>query len=196
MIQISQTSQSVPLYPKVKYIQFRQAGHHPEQWAFLCTWLATELPKACKVPYVRLMRGEPYTFFLHNLITIHCNRHDWLLHRGLGTKPFPLVLLTLCVQDSWNSYVTEQIPWRAVPVALAGKLEAHATIYSLTVQSITLITIVIPDMMSENSSHSPLPQSQNVSKSAKKTQMGTTAHWNRQWYEGEKHRAAAWINYP
>lgn len=114
----------------------------------------------------------------------------------LDTEPFPLVLLTLCVQDSWSSWVTTQVPWRVVPVALPGKLEAPATIYSPSVQSITLITIGIPSMVLEKSSNSPLLWSQSVSESATKIHIETTFYQNQYWCEGEKRGPAAWINYP
>jgi len=56
---------------------FRQADCHPEPWTFLQARLAAEFPKACKVPHVRLMRGEPYTSLPHSLVIIHCSRQRY-----------------------------------------------------------------------------------------------------------------------
>ena len=65
----------VPLYPKVWYTSDKQAialsngpSYEPDWWP--------SYPRVCKVPYVRLMREKPYTFLLHNLVIIHCYRHD------------------------------------------------------------------------------------------------------------------------
>lgn len=73
---------------------------------------------------MRLMRGEPYPCLLLSLIFILCNLTITSAQRAQYWA-VPLVLLALRVPDSWYIWVTEHLPWRAVPGALAGKLKAY-----------------------------------------------------------------------